>query len=119
MATLSVEQIEARLGQVACPICKSRKFWIDRRTMQQGSDWRAACIGCRYNFPVHVDMEFYERTQPDVPYFLKTVPCPQCQARGVELDFRIVLSVREAYYFVTCKACRHTFPERSSMEAFE
>lgn len=92
---------------------------IDRRTVQQGPEWRAACQKCRYNFPVHTDMEFYERTQPDVPYFLKTVPCPKCHARGVELDFRIVLSVREAYYFVTCKVCRHTFPERSSMEAFE
>jgi hypothetical protein len=29
------------------------------------------------------------------------------------------MSVREAFYFVTCKACRHEFPEKSSLETFE
>jgi RNase P subunit RPR2 len=77
------------------------------------------CMKCRYTFPVHADMEFYQRTQPDLPHFLRTVPCPKCTARGVDLDFRATLSVREAYYFVTCKACNYPFPERSSFEAFE
>jgi hypothetical protein len=64
-------------------------------------------------------MEFYQRTQPDIPYHLKTIPCLVCKGHGVDLDFRIVLSVREAYYFVTCRACRHPFAERSSLESFE
>lgn len=119
MAAPTIEQVELRLSQVRCAICKANAFSIDRRSMQAGGDWRAACQKCRYNFPVHTDMEFYQRTQPDVPYFLKTVPCPKCQSRGVDLDFRIVLSVREAYYFVTCRSCGHTFPEKSVMEAFE
>ncbi|MGQ0810599.1 MAG: hypothetical protein ACT4OO_05165 [Nitrospiraceae bacterium] len=64
-------------------------------------------------------MEFYLRTQPDVPYRLKDISCPHCMQRGVALDFRIVMSVREAIYFVTCTACKKKFPENSSLEAFE
>lgn len=119
MATLTAQEVETRLSDVRCAICKANSFGIDPRFMQPDGEWKAVCLKCRYNFPVHTDMEFYERTQPDIPYFMKTVPCPQCHARGVELDFRIVMSVREAHYFVTCRACRHAFAERSVMEAFE
>jgi len=88
-------------------------------TTGKAIEWKAGCMKCRYSFPVHTDMEFYERTQPDIPYHLKTIPCPTCEKQGVTLDFRIVLSVREAFYFVTCKACGHAFPEKSSLESFE
>lgn len=119
MSTISVEQVESRLSTVRCAICKGNAFAIDRRTMQPDGECKAVCLQCRYNFPVHTDMEFYQRTQPDIPYHLKTIPCPKCHAHGVRLDFRIVLSVREAFYFVTCSACGHAFPEKSSLESFE
>jgi hypothetical protein len=116
---LSVEQVEARLGTVRCAICKQSSFAIDRRTMKPDGEWKGVCTKCRYSFPVHTDMEFYLRTQPDVPYRLKEIPCATCEHRGVDLDFRIVMSVREAIYFVTCKKCTHQWPEPSSLEAFE
>lgn len=116
---LTVEQVESRLSSVRCAICKTSGFVIDRRTMQPDGEWKGACRKCRYSFPVHTDMEFYQRTQPDIPYRLKDITCPACEHRGVELDFRIMMSVREAIYFVTCKACKHQFPEQSSLEAFE
>lgn len=117
--SLTVEQVEARLASVRCAICKTSGFMIDRRTMQEDGDWKGACLKCRYTFPVYTDMDFYLRTQPDVPYRLKDITCPVCEHRGVTLDFRIVMSVREAIYFVTCTACGHKFPEQSSLEAFE
>src|SRR5215216_1879999 len=98
MGAITVDQVESRLKLVRCAICKASDFSIDRRTMQPDGEWRAACNKCRYSFPVHTDMAFYERTQPDIPYVLKAIPCPFCQQQGVSLDFRIVLSVREAYY---------------------
>lgn len=120
MATLPpVEQVEARLKDVQCAICKTNTFAIDRRNLKPDGEWRGMCLQCRYTFPVHADMEFYLGTQPDVPYRLKEVACPACQNYGVDLDFRIVMSVRDAYYFVTCRSCKHAFPERSSLEAFE
>lgn len=119
MTAITIEQVESRLKSVRCAVCKASAFMIDRRTMQPDGEWKGACITCRYTFPVHTDMEFYQRIQPDIPYLMKTVPCPKCQAHGVDLDFRIVMSVREAFYFVTCKACKHKFPERSSLETFE
>jgi DNA-directed RNA polymerase subunit RPC12/RpoP len=64
-------------------------------------------------------MEFYLRTQPDVPYRLKEIACTACNHRGVRLDFRATMSVREAIYFVTCVNCKRTFPEKSFLEAFE
>lgn len=119
MSTLTVEQVEARLGSVRCPICKTNQFAVDRRSMQPHGEWKGSCCKCRYTFPIHTDMEFYQRTQPDMPYILNAISCPSCQNRGVRLDFRIVLSVREAFYFVTCTRCHHEFPEQSSQEAFE
>jgi len=119
MVRMTPEQVESRLSTIRCPICKANSFSIDRRSMQPDGEWKAGCMKCRYSFPVHTDMEFYERTQPDIPYHLKTIPCPTCEKQGVTLDFRIVLSVREAFYFVTCKACGHAFPEKSSLESFE
>lgn len=119
VSVITVEQVEARLGSVRCAICKTNQFAIDRRSMQSDGDWKGTCTNCRYTFPVYTDMVFYQRTQPDVPYRLKEIACPVCERRGVDLDFRIVMSVREAFYFVTCKACSHQFPERSSLESFE
>ena len=46
------------------------------------------------------------------PYRLKEIPCLNCDERGVTLDFRIVMSVRESLYFVTCRTCHHPFVER-------
>jgi hypothetical protein len=119
MGTITVEQVEARLGSVRCAVCKTGSFAIDRRSMKPDGDWKGICVKCRYTFPVHTDMEFYQRTQPDVPYRLKEITCLMCHGRGVDLDFRIVMSVREAFYFVTCKTCGTQFPEQSSLEAFE
>ena len=119
MSSLTAEQVESRLRAVHCPICKANQFSIDRRSMQPDGDWKGMCAACRYSFPIHTDMEFYQRTQPDIPYVLKTIPCPTCRSAGVHLDFRIVLSVREAFYFVTCRACGHAFPEKSTLESFE
>ena len=119
MTTLSVEEVESRLSEVRCAICKTNAFAIDRRSMQPDGAWKGVCLKCRYLFPVHMDMEWYQRTQPDVPYLLRTIPCLTCERRGVKLDFRIVMSVREAFYFVTCEACGKAFPEKSSLESFE
>ncbi|HEX2055511.1 MAG TPA: hypothetical protein VHF07_03395 [Nitrospiraceae bacterium] len=119
MASLSLEEVEGRLQEARCAICKANTFAIDRRTVQPDGECRAMCLKCRYTFPVYTDMDFYQRTQPDIPYRLKEISCPACRHRGVQLDFRATISVREAVYFVTCTACHTKFPERSSLEAFE
>jgi hypothetical protein len=118
-ATVPVEQVEARLRNVTCAVCKQSEFGIDRRSMQPDGEWKGVCLKCRYSFPVHTDMDFYQRTQPDIPYRLKEIACPACEKRGVTLEFRIVMSVREAHYFVTCQSCGHQFNERSTLETFE
>ena len=119
MALIPIDQIEKRLSTVQCAICKTNTFGIDHRTLQSDGECRGVCLKCRYSFPVYTDMEFYVRTQPDIPYRLKEISCQNCHHRGVSLDFRITMSVREAIYFVTCTACQTQFPERSSLEAFE
>lgn len=119
MSRPSIEEVEQRLSSVQCPICKTSQFMVDRRTLQPDGECKGTCKQCRYSFPIHTDMEFYQRTQPDIPYLMRTIPCPRCQKQGVILNFRIVMSVREAHYFVTCAACSHPFTERSLLEAFE
>ena len=115
----TVQEVESRLSTVKCAICKKNAFGIDQRFMQADGEWRGVCKGCYYSFPIYTDMEFYLRTQPDVPYRLKEISCQACNHKGVSLDFRITMSVREAIYFVTCLGCQKTFPEQSSLEAFE
>ena len=53
------------------------------------------------------------------PYRLKEISCTACNHRGVSLDFRATMSVRESIYFVTCGGCKRQFAEQSSLEAFE
>ncbi|UVT18013.1 MAG: hypothetical protein H8K04_15785 [Nitrospira sp.] len=119
MVTLTQQEVERRLNTVSCAICKQSSFAIDERFMGPDGDWRAICKKCYYTFPVYTDMEFYLRTQPDVPLRLKEISCMACSQKGVSLDFRATVSVREAYYFVTCRNCKQQFPEKSSLEAFE
>lgn len=119
MTQLTVKQVEERLGEVKCAICKGNRFGIDSRTVTGDGEWKGICRDCFYTFPVHTDMEFYLQTQPDVPYRLKEIACQSCRHRGVSLDFRAVLSVRESVYFVTCPNCHLKFPEQSSLESFE
>ncbi len=120
MVQLSIKDVEGRLGEVKCAICKEQRFGIDSRTVSAGDgEWKAICLGCHYTFPVHTDMEFYLQTQPDVSYRLKEIACQSCRQRGVSLDFRAVLSVRESVYFVTCSSCQLKFPEPSFLESFE
>ena len=119
MVTLTQQEVERRLGSVPCAICKQSSFAIDERFMGADGDWRGLCKKCFYTFPVYTDMEFYLRTQPDVPLRLREVSCTACSHQGVSLDFRATMSVRDAYYFVTCQTCKRQFPEKSSLEAFE
>lgn len=119
VALPSVKEVEARLGEVQCAICKGSRFAIDSRSVNEDGNWKAICRDCFYTFPVHTDMEFYLQTQPDVPYRLKEIACPACEHRGVSLDFRAVVSVRQSVYFVTCSECGTRFPERSFLEVFE
>ncbi len=120
MVQLSIKDVEARLGEVKCAICKGNRFGIDSRTVTAGDgDWKAICLDCHYIFPVYTDMDFYLQTQPDIPYRLKEIACQSCRHRGVSLNFRAVISVRESVYFVTCEGCQAKFPEQSFLESFE
>ena len=119
MPAPSVQEVEARLATVQCAVCKGSSFGIDQRFMQADGEWRGVCKKCFYSFPIYTDMEFYLRTQPDVPYRLREISCTACKHRGVTLDFRATMSVRESIYFVTCDGCKRPFAEKSSLEAFE
>jgi hypothetical protein len=119
MPAPTVQEVEDRLASVQCAVCKGSSFGIDQRFMQADGEWRGICKKCFYSFPVYTDMEFYLRTQPDVPYRLREISCTVCKHRGVSLDFRATMSVRESIYFVTCGGCKRPFAEQSSLEAFE
>jgi hypothetical protein len=119
MPNPTMKEVETRLGTVQCAICKGSSFGIDERSMQADGEWRGICRKCYYTFPIYTDMEFYQRTQPDIPYRLKEMSCPTCNHKGVSLNFRITMSVRESIYFLTCTSCQKTYPEPSSLEAFE
>ena len=119
MPNITIKEVERRLGEVKCAVCKGSRFGIDSRSIKEDGECKGICINCYYNFPVFTDMEFYLQTQPDVPFWLKEITCPKCEKRGVTLNFRIVMSVRESVYFVTCNSCQHQFTERSYLEVFE
>ncbi len=114
------EGVERRLADITCPVCKnSTEYTVPRDSRVTDGDYKAFCKGCRYSFPIHMDVESFTRSQPDVAYWLKGMRCPACLKTGATLDFRVQPSVRGAVYFVTCSACRRPFFEKSSLEAFE
>ena len=81
--------------------------------------YQAQCINCRYTFQVSIPTKPISQTDPDIANWMNGISCPACQENGVEINFRCVPSVRECYYFVTCKACGHPFREKAPMEAYE
>jgi len=117
---MDFDNVEQRLSDLACPVCKTRSgFTIPRDPRITDGEYKAFCKGCRYNMPIHMDMVAYLRSQPDVSYWLKGMRCPACETSGGRLDFWVQPSVRGALYFVTCLACQSPFSEVSSLEAFE
>jgi len=117
---MDFKAVEQRLKGLTCPVCKtSHDFMIPPDSRITDGEYKAYCQGCRYSMPVHMDMEGYLRNQPDVPYWLKGMRCPACEKTGASLDFWVQPSVRGAFYFVTCNACKQGFFEKSSLEAFE
>ena len=117
---MNFENVEARLKDIACPVCKvSHDFMIPRDSRITDGEYKVFCKGCRYSMPIHMDMESYMRSQPDVAYWLKGMRCPECEKTGGRLDFWVQPSVRGALYFVTCNACQNPFFEKSSLEAYE
>ena len=118
--TMDFDTVEKRLAALTCPVCKAcHGFMIPRDSRITDGEYKAFCKGCRYSFPIHMDMESYQRSHPDVAYWLKGMRCPACLTSGGRLDFWIQPSVRDALYFVTCSACQHPFFEKSHLEAFE
>jgi hypothetical protein len=117
---MDFERIEQRLADIPCPVCKNiTGYMIPRDRQVADGEYKAFCKSCRYSFPIHMDVESFTRSQPDVAYWLKGMRCPVCLKTGAMLDFRVQPSVRGAIYFVTCAVCRHPFFEKSPLEAFE
>jgi hypothetical protein len=81
--------------------------------------YTAQCMNCKYSFQVSIPTKPFSQTDPDLAVWLNSLNCPSCQESGAEVNFRCVPSVRECYYFVTCKACQHPFREKAPMEAYE
>ena len=117
----SVVEIQERLAQIPCPICKKSNFVMHPRSDQSYAEalYTARCTDCHYTFQVSTPTKPIHQTDPDVAQWLGSLGCPSCQKQGAEMNFRCVPSVRDCYYFVTCSACRHPFYEKSPMEAFE
>lgn len=116
-----IQEIQERLSQIPCPICKTSNFVMNSRGNQGYAEalYIAQCTDCHYTFQVSTPTKPIHQTDPDIAQWLGSLGCPSCQMRGAELNFRCVPSVRDCYYFVTCKTCRYPFYEKSPMEAFE
>src|SRR5207245_10012232 len=115
---MDFESIERRLADIPCPVCKnSTEYMIPRDSRVTDGEYKAFCKSCRYSFPIHMDVESFTRSQPDVAYWLKGMRCPACLTTGATLDFRVQPSVRGAVYFVTGGAGRRPFFEPSSLAA--
>src|SRR5213594_2966599 len=117
---MDFESIERRLTDITCPVCKSStEYMIPRDSRVTDGEYKAFCKGCRYSFPIHMDVESFTRSQPDVAYWLKGMRCPSCLKTGATLDFRVQPSVRAAIYYVTFPPCPRPSSYTSSREAFQ
>ncbi|HEX9758273.1 MAG TPA: hypothetical protein VGB26_10825 [Nitrospiria bacterium] len=118
---ISIEVAQKRLENIQCAACKkSRFFIIPKPTAAFNEDlYTARCLDCPYTFPIGIPTQPVSQTQPDTAQWLSGIPCPKCEELGVNFNFRCTLSVRDTFYFVTCRGCKHTFHEKAHMEAFE
>lgn len=118
---IKLEDAQKRMADLKCPTCKKSNFAImPRPTVSFGEDlYTARCLDCPYTFQVSIPTKPISQTQPDTVQWLSGIPCPKCGELGVTYEFRCSPSVREVFYFVTCKDCRHPFHEKAFMEAFE
>jgi hypothetical protein len=116
-----LDEIQKRLPQIACPICKKSRFVIPPRAEQSFAEsiYTARCADCNYTFKVSLSTKPIEQNDPDTAQWLGGLSCPSCEGRGAQMDFRCMPSVRDCFYFVTCKSCRHPYYEKAPMEAFE
>ena len=117
----NVDEMERRMAEIPCPICRKTAYQIDPRTNPSsiGIIYTAVCTACRYSFPLNILTKPVHEVDPDLEQVLKSTYCPKCEERGVELNFRCSPSVRDAYRFITCTHCKHPFFEETPMEAFE
>ena len=118
---IGVEDIPKRMEDIRCAVCKKSRFFILPTPISSFAEnlYTARCLDCAYTFPVGIPTKPISQTQPDTAQWLMGLPCPQCGEIGVNFDFRCTASVRDTFYFVTCKDCKHTFHEKASMEAYE
>ena len=118
---VTLEEISTRLREVLCPIYKKSEFVMNPRINQAYAEniYTAQCMSCRYSFQVSIPTKPFSQTDPDLAVWLNSLSCPSCQETRAEVNFRCVPSVRECYYFVTCKTCQHPFREKAPMEAYE
>jgi len=118
---ISAEAIHHRLGALACPICRKQDFLVRIKSENPDGEntYTAMCAGCRYSFPVSTEITLYQRSNPDIVSWLKGFPCPKCQKRGAEMEFRCMVTVRDSRLFLHCKNCGFDFNETMPAEAYE
>src|SRR5438128_10923941 len=98
---MDFENIERRLADITCPVCKSStEYMVPRDSRVTDGEYNAFCKGCRYSFPLHMDVESFTRSQPDVAYCLEGMRCPSCTKTGGTLAVRGPQSVRGAVFVV-------------------
>jgi hypothetical protein len=116
-----LEFIQDQLSQVSCPLCQQTKYTVtpDRNSGSGEILCTGRCNNCSYTFKIYPEVETYLKTQPDVDYWLQAYRCMSCEQQGADLNFRCALSVRDTFYFLTCKSCGKHFYEKSFMETFE
>ena len=117
----TTEFIQKRLSTVACPLCQKNEFHLNPKGQkhQEEQAYTAICLGCHYSFPVSSENTLYRQANPDIVYRLREIPCPKCEGRGAELEFRAMISIRDSRQFLRCGNCRFEFNESTPAEAFE
>lgn len=121
MKNLTSEDIQSRLSELPCPACRKTGYFVRDSGEKSFAErfLNARCLHCAYHFTVSIPTRPLREVDPDTDLWLKNAACPACEARGAELNFRGNLSVRQRFYFLTCKTCGHAFHDRAPMEAFE
>ncbi|MBI3596560.1 MAG: hypothetical protein HY203_05340 [Nitrospirae bacterium] len=118
---VTMENIQQRLGVLACPICHKNEFSLRIKSENPDGEnvYTAMCAGCRYTFPVSTEIMLYQLSNPDIVSWLKGFPCPKCGICEAEMDFRCTVTVRESRLFLRCKSCLFEFNEVMAAEAYE
>ncbi len=100
-------EIQKRLNEVACPMCKKATLDATLRCYVGYEECLATakCLTCSTSYNISSERRLLDEGKGA----LGAPVCPDCKSEDTEFKFRCELSSRQCFYVVGCNKCGKSF----------